>query len=113
MYILASFTGNKNGGFGATGHSQHLNSSHMYGNATSGNGNNHQRNMQQNQKTRKPYFMPYMSLDAVNRGLANGDLFRVCFLFLLFMSFLFSIMNAKKKVRKFYFIRYFLGCFAC
>ncbi|PIO56825.1 hypothetical protein TELCIR_21774, partial [Teladorsagia circumcincta] len=27
-----------------------------------------------NQKTRKPYFMPYMSLEAVTRGLANGDL---------------------------------------
>ncbi|KAK6732123.1 hypothetical protein RB195_016481 [Necator americanus] len=27
-----------------------------------------------NQKTRKPYFMPYMSLEAVSRGLANGDL---------------------------------------
>ncbi|WKX92879.1 hypothetical protein Q1695_010704 [Nippostrongylus brasiliensis] len=29
-----------------------------------------------NQKTRKPYFMPYMSLEAVTRGLANGDLLK-------------------------------------
>ncbi|KAE9420385.1 hypothetical protein Angca_009643, partial [Angiostrongylus cantonensis] len=29
-----------------------------------------------NQKTRKPYFMPYMSLDAVARGLATGDLLK-------------------------------------
>ncbi|KJH49197.1 RNB-like protein [Dictyocaulus viviparus] len=29
-----------------------------------------------NQKTRKPYFMPYMSVEAVTRGLANGDLIK-------------------------------------
>ncbi|VDM64417.1 unnamed protein product [Angiostrongylus costaricensis] len=29
------------------------------------------------QKTRKPYFMPYMSSDAVARGLATGDLLKV------------------------------------
>lgn len=35
-------------------------------------------NMQRfNQKSRKPYFMPYISYDAVNRGLKNGDLIKV------------------------------------
>uniref|UniRef100_A0A915A718 DIS3-like exonuclease 2 n=1 Tax=Parascaris univalens TaxID=6257 RepID=A0A915A718_PARUN len=37
-------------------------------------GGSQHRMVQQSQKTRKPYFMPYMSLDAVNRGLASGDL---------------------------------------
>ncbi|KIH46135.1 hypothetical protein ANCDUO_23814, partial [Ancylostoma duodenale] len=32
-----------------------------------------------NQKTRKPYFMPYMSLEAVTRGLASGDLVKVSY----------------------------------
>nr|CTP80735.1 BMA-DISL-2 [Brugia malayi] len=68
---------NKNGGFGAAGHHQYFNNLHcMQGNAQQGNGSNQQRNIQQNQKTRKPFFMPYMSLDAVNRGIANGDLIK-------------------------------------
>lgn len=40
-------------------------------------GGSQHRMVQQSQKTRKPYFMPYMSLDAVNRGLASGDLVKV------------------------------------
>ncbi|VDN87087.1 unnamed protein product [Brugia pahangi] len=68
---------NRNGGFGAAGHHQYFNNLHcMQGNPQQGNGSNQQRNIQQNQKTRKPFFMPYMSLDAVNRGIANGDLIK-------------------------------------
>ncbi|VDK85103.1 unnamed protein product [Onchocerca ochengi] len=75
-YKLTSL-GNKNGGFGVGGHHHYLNNTHgVQGNAAQVNGNNQQRNIQQNQKTRKPYFMPYMSLDAVNRGLVNGDLIK-------------------------------------
>lgn len=29
------------------------------------------------QKSRKPYFMPYISFESVNRGLKNGDLIKV------------------------------------
>uniref|UniRef100_A0A0R3RSF8 DIS3-like exonuclease 2 n=1 Tax=Elaeophora elaphi TaxID=1147741 RepID=A0A0R3RSF8_9BILA len=69
--------GNKNGAFGGAGQHQYFNSAHnVQGNTSQSNGNNQQRNTQQNQKTRKPFFMPYMSLDAVNRGLANGDLIK-------------------------------------
>ncbi|VDP19320.1 unnamed protein product, partial [Onchocerca flexuosa] len=67
----------KNGGFGVAGHHHYLNNTHgVQGNASQINGNSQQRSIQQNQKTRKPFFMPYMSLDAVNRGLVNGDLIK-------------------------------------
>ncbi|MCP9265071.1 DIS3-like exonuclease 2 [Dirofilaria immitis] len=57
---------NKNGG--ATGHHHYLNSIHgLQGNASQYSAES---------KTRKPFFMPYVSLDAVNRGLANGDLIK-------------------------------------
>ncbi|OZC06512.1 hypothetical protein X798_06500 [Onchocerca flexuosa] len=69
--------GSKNGGFGVAGHHHYLNNTHgIQGNASQINGNSQQRSIQQNQKTRKPFFMPYMSLDAVNRGLVNGDLIK-------------------------------------
>ncbi|KAL3991038.1 RNB domain family protein [Acanthocheilonema viteae] len=76
-HIQALNKSNKNGGFGVAAHHQYLNSTQgVQGNTLQGSGNNQQRNIQQNQKTRKPFFMPYMSLDAVNRGLANGDLIK-------------------------------------
>ncbi|KAJ1358732.1 hypothetical protein KIN20_017233 [Parelaphostrongylus tenuis] len=34
----------------------------------------HSTSLASNQKTRKPYFMPYLSVEAVTRGLASGDL---------------------------------------
>ncbi|CAG9539807.1 unnamed protein product [Cercopithifilaria johnstoni] len=76
-YTQSLRNSNKNSNFGAAGHHQYLSSIHgVRGNVPQGNGNNQQRSIQQNQKTRKPFFMPYMSLDAVNRGLANGDLIK-------------------------------------
>ncbi|KAJ1367143.1 hypothetical protein KIN20_027997 [Parelaphostrongylus tenuis] len=35
---------------------------------------NHSTSLATNQKTWKPYFMPYLSVEAVTRGLASGDL---------------------------------------
>ncbi|VDN00888.1 unnamed protein product [Thelazia callipaeda] len=69
--------GNKNANFGGVGNRQYVGNIHRsQGYGSQVNGCNQQRINQQNQKTRKPFFMPYMNVEAVNRGIANGDLIK-------------------------------------
>ncbi|VDM40534.1 unnamed protein product [Toxocara canis] len=67
--------GNRSGAGGGGHQRQYAGGGHSGGTGhNQANGSCQHRMVQQSQKTRKPYFMPYMSFDAVNRGLASGDL---------------------------------------
>lgn len=86
--FFLSGSNNRGNGFPTTGNHQFVSGSPLaaQNNVQPVTGNNQQRSIQQNQKTRKPFFMPYMSIDAVNRGLANGDLIKVFEIFLLLVE---------------------------